>query len=461
MKKRFAALCLTCSALLSLSAPAAAVRAPNDSGQPQSSTGNTSVTIPSDGTLSFDQIGPRVKANNLTLKAAQESLKSAEAMDWDEAIDEMEDAIDAMELQISMLVSSGAGELANAKKNLEHTLKQIAITEGKISNVSDITDGMFDSLSLIALGKYSEMQAASLKASLESMEDQLDDLQDQKEDYQKTLEDTARQIDYAAAQTIAGAESLYLTILSTQLQLEALQETMESTQRSLQEVELRYELGQVSQLTLLQAQSGYDSLKASMDSLENTISTLYSSLQSLMGDVPTGRLTLTSTPYVTQGQLAAISYTSDLEKAKENSYTLYASARSVEDAKQAMDDARREEGKNSYQYKMAEYTYQSTLYQNDATIAEFELSFQSLYKALAPAQAALSAKESALAYEEQVYAVAERKHELGNLSDNALLDAKNTLNTAKRDVTAAEMELYTSYHSYEQAVKQGLVSSAG
>ncbi|MEI3311287.1 MAG: hypothetical protein V8R78_05850 [Evtepia gabavorous] len=124
MKKRFAALCLTCSALLSLSAPAAAVRAPNDSGQPQSSTGNTSVTIPSDGTLSFDQIGPRVKANNLTLKAAQESLKSAEAMDWDEAIDEMEDAIDAMELQISMLVSSGAGKLAEAKKKFRgHSAK--------------------------------------------------------------------------------------------------------------------------------------------------------------------------------------------------------------------------------------------------------------------------------------------------------------------------------------------------
>ena len=451
MKKRFAALCLTCSALLSLSTPAAAVRAPNDSGQPQSSTGNTSVTIPSDGTLSFDQIGPRVKANNLTLKAAQESLKSAEAMDWDEA----------MELQISMLVSSGAGQLAEAKQKITEAISAINQASGIIEDAEGFVNNIVLAGSLTSLGQYSQIQAESLKASLESMEDQLDDLKDQKEDYQKTLEDTARQIDYAAAQTIAGAESLYLTILSTQLQLEALQETMESTQRSLQEVELRYELGQVSQLTLLQAQSGYDSLKASMDSLENTISTLYSSLQSLMGDVPTGRLTLTSTPYVTQGQLAAISYTSDLEKAKENSYTLYASARSVEDAKQAMDDARREEGKNSYQYKMAEYTYQSTLYQNDATIAEFELSFQSLYKALAPAQAALSAKESALAYEEQVYAVAERKHELGNLSDNALLDAKNTLNTAKRDVTAAEMELYTAYHSYEQAVKQGLVSSAG
>ena len=372
-----------------------------------------------------------------------------------------EDAIDAMELQLDMLLTGSSGQLIAAEKALADSLSKIEISNNKISGLDELIENVVAVSSLTALSEYSKMQAASLETSLESMEDQLDDLKDQKEDYQKTLEDTARQIDYAAAQTIAGAESLYLTILSTQLQLEALQETMESTQRSLQEVELRYELGQVSQLTLLQAQSGYDSLKASMDSLENTISTLYSSLQSLMGDVPTGRLTLTSTPYVTQGQLAAISYTSDLEKAKKNSYTLYASARSVEDAKQAMDDARREEGKNSYQYKMAEYTYQSTLYQNDATIAEFELSFQSLYKALAPAQAALSAKESALAYEEQVYAVAERKHELGNLSDNALLDAKNTLNTAKRDVTAAEMELYTAYHSYEQAVKQGLVSSAG
>mgnify|MGYP003282483987 FL=1 len=318
MKKRFAALCLTCSALLSLSAPAAAVRAPNDSGQPQSSTGNTSVTIPSDGTLSFDQIGPRVKANNLTLKAAQESLKSAEAMDWDEAIDEMEDAIDAMELQISMLVSSGAGQLAEANQKIKDAIDAIDTTTGKIENAEGFVNNVVLAGSLTSLGQYSQIQAESLKASLESMEDQLDDLQDQKEDYQKTLEDTARQIDYAAAQTIAGAESLYLTILSTQLQLEALQETMESTQRSLQEVELRYELGQVSQLTLLQAQSGYDSLKASMDSLENTISTLYSSLQSLMGDVPTGRLTLTSTPYVTQGQLAAISYTSDLEDRKSN-----------------------------------------------------------------------------------------------------------------------------------------------
>ena len=142
MKKRFAALCLTCSALLSLSAPAAAVRAPNDSGQPQSSTGNTSVTIPSDGTLSFDQIGPRVKANNLTLKAAQESLKSAEAMDWDEAIDEMEDAIDAMELQISMLVSSRAGQLAEANQKIKRCHWMQLIQPLKIENAEGFVNNV-------------------------------------------------------------------------------------------------------------------------------------------------------------------------------------------------------------------------------------------------------------------------------------------------------------------------------
>lgn len=46
-------------------------------------------------------------------------------MDWDEAIDEMEDAIDAMELQISMLVSSGAGQLAEAEQKITEAISAI------------------------------------------------------------------------------------------------------------------------------------------------------------------------------------------------------------------------------------------------------------------------------------------------------------------------------------------------
>ena len=462
MKKhtRVLALGLTCTALLSLATPAMAARQ-NTSTTPISASGTTSVTIPSDGTLSFSQIGERVKVNNLTLKAAEESLKQAKAMDWDDAIDEMEDAIDNLDIQISQLINGSSYQLKAANKALTESLGKVSVSEGTISNLPDVIKNTITVSTLQTLSEYGKIQAESLKASKESLEDQLDDLKEQKQDYQKTLKDTERQIDYAADQTISGAESLYLTILSTQLQLDGLKNnTLASTQRSLKEIELRYQLGQVSKLTLTQVQNGYESLASSITSLENTVSTLYSSLQSLMGDVPTGKLRLLDTPSVTANELSYLNYASDLSKAKENSYTLYTADRAVEDAEDAMNDARRDEGKNSYQYKMAEYAYQSSIYKKDAAVANFEASFLNLYKAIAPAQTALAAKQSALAYEQQMYAVAEKKYQLGNLSANALQDAKDTLDSAQRDVEAAQLDLFTAYHSYDQAVKLGLVSSS-
>ena len=462
MKKhtRVLALGLTCTALLSLATPAMAARQ-NTSTTPISASGTTSVTIPSDGTLAFSQIGERVKANNLTLKAAQESLKQAKAMDWDDAIDEMEDAIDDLDFQISQLLNGSSAELEAAQKQLQTSLANVSISEDKISGLDRVIANTVALSTLSTLSQYGKMQAESLKSTKESLEDQLDDLKEQKQDYQKTLKDTERQIDYAADQTISGAESLYLTILSTQLQLDGLKNnTLASTQRSLKEIELRYQLGQVSKLTLTQVQNGYESLESSITSLENTVSTLYSSLQSLMGDVPTGKLQLLDTPSVTANELSYLNYASDLAKAKEKSYTLYTADRAVEDAEDAMNDARRDEGKNSYQYKMAEYAYQSSLYKKDAAVASFEASFLNLYKAIAPAQTALAAKQSALAYEQQMYAVAEKKYQLGNLSANALQDAKDTLDSAQRDVDAAQLDLFTAYHSYDQAVKLGLVSSS-
>lgn len=462
MKKhtRVLALGLTCTALLSLATPAMAARQ-NTSTTPISASGTTSVTIPSDGTLAFSQIGERVKANNLTLKAAEESLKQAKAMDWDDAIDEMEDAIDNLDIQISQLLTGSKAQLEKAQADLATSLNGISVTGGNLTGLKEVIQNTVTLSTLSSLSQYSQMQAASLKASKESLEDQLDDLKEQKQDYQKTLKDTERQIDYAADQTISGAESLYLTILSTQLQLDGLKNnTLASTQRSLKEIELRYQLGQVSKLTLTQVQNGYESLESSIISLENTVSTLYSSLQSLMGDVPTGKLRLLDTPSVTANELSYLNYASDLSKAKENSYTLYTADRAVEDAEDAMNDARRDEGKNSYQYKMAEYAYQSSIYKKDAAVASFEASFLNLYKAIAPAQTALAAKQSALAYEQQMYAVAEKKYQLGNLSANALQDAKDTLDSAQRDVEAAQLDLFTAYHSYDQAVKLGLVSSS-
>ena len=62
-------------------------------------------------------------------------------------------------------------------------------------------------------------------------------------------------------------------------------------------------------------------------------------------------------------------------------------------------------------------------------------------------------------YEQHNYAAAELKHQQGNLSQNALLEAKATLDSAQRDVTAAQLDLFTAYHSYQQAVQLGLTGN--
>ncbi|MCI8415712.1 MAG: TolC family protein [Ruminiclostridium sp.] len=459
MKKQALSLCLSCALALSMASPAYALRYTSTSGAKPTSNASTAVKPSSSGSLSFSQIGARVEANNLNIKSAKEGLESAKAMDWNAAIRDMEDAMDELELAAAMLTSSSASSVAAAQAALDKAIAGIDLSADISKNIKEISAAIAGVSTAQTMAAYGKAQAESLKANLESMEDQLDDLKQQKKDYVKTLEDTSRQIENAIDQTVSGAESLYLSILTAQLQRESLADTLEGTKRTVEEMELRYDRGQISQLTLTQVQNGLTTLESSLESLDNSIFTMKSSLQSLLGDSTNGVLTLTDQPSVSPDQITAISYSSDLVLAKKNSYTLYAAARSVETKEKEMNDARSDEGKNSYQYKMAQHAHEAAVIQEQAAAASFELSFQNLYRAIAPAQTALEVKEAALRYEQHNYAAAELKHQQGNLSQNALLEAKATLDSAQRDVTAAQLDLFTAYHSYQQAVQLGLTGN--
>lgn len=453
MKKRILSLCLAGTLFLSMSVTASAARV-SDSSAPKSATSHEWAVTPVSSSLSFDQIGAKVRANNLTVKSLEETIESMEAMDWDEIIDDMEDAIDDVEDGIAILNSSMVS-VKTATQNLAASLSKI---NGVLSSeqIKDLTGNIVS----VSYAIYGESQLSSLESSLESLEDQLDDLKEQKSDYiNKTLPDTKRQLASTVDQIVIGAESLYMTILSTELQKDSLDDTTAAMERTVAEMELRYARGQISQLTLTQVKNGYNTLLANVDSLEMALVSMKTSLQSLLGETITGQVTLMDLPTISSSDLSGISYTEDLAKAKEASYDLYSAARTVEDAEDDMEDARREEGKNSYQYKMAQHTYEAALLTERSAIQSFELSFQSLYNQLAPAQAALLTAESDLAYEEQVYQVARLKYQQGNLSANALADAKDTYETAKRDYTSAQMDLFTAYHNYQNAVEYGIVSS--
>lgn len=454
MKTRILSLCLAGVMLLSTGLTASAARV-SGSAAPKTTTSHEWAVTPVSGNLSFDQIGGKVRANNLTVKSLDETIQSMEAMNWDKVIDEMEDAIDDLENQIDIM-NSAVSNIGLVKTGLAAAFESLKAAEDVTGVGMGITDGIEKLIQL----SYMDFNLKSMKSTLESLEDQLDDLKEQKKDYnEKTLPDTKRQIESSVNQIIIGAESLYMTILSTELQKESLGDTAAALDRTVAEMELRYERGQISQMTLTQVKNGVGTLKANAASLDVALTSLYSSLQSLLGETITGTMPLSALPTVTAAEITAVSYTKDLEKAKEASYDLYAAARTVEDAEDDMEDARKENGKNSYQYKMAQHTYEAALLSEKSAVQNFELSFQRLYNQLSPALALCTTAENDLAYEEQVYQVAQLKHQQGNLSANALADARDTWETAKRDYASAQMDLFTAWHNYQNAVTRGVVTS--
>lgn len=453
MKTRILSLFLAGVMLLSTGVTASAARV-SGSAAPKPTTSREWAVTPVRGELSFDQIAPKVRANNLTVQSMEETLASMEAMDWDKAIGELEDAIDALEGTIADLKNS-TGTAKTACENLAASIVGIQSALEPLQAAGIIKD-------IAALGSsiYNGLQLACLNATLASMEEQLKDLKDQKNDYiSKTLPDTKRQIASSISQIIIGAESLYLTILSTQLQLEALADTKAAMERTVAEMELRYERGQISQLTLTQVKNGYNSLLANMGTLGVALTSMTSSLQALLGDSITGSIILAALPTITDQDIAALSFSEDLAKAKEASYSLYTAARTVEDAEEDMEKACQESGKNSYQYKMAQHTYESAVLSEKSAIQSFEISFRSLYDQLSPALAVCTAAENDLAYEARVYQAAQLKYQQGNLSANALADAKDTYEAAKRSYASSKIDLFTTWLNYQNAVKYGVVSS--
>lgn len=67
---------------------------------------------------------------------------------------------------------------------------------------------------------------------------------------------------------MVGAESLYFAILELEQTKSTLQRNLAALNRSVREMELRYELGQISALTLEQVKNGRASLQSSLSTLE-------------------------------------------------------------------------------------------------------------------------------------------------------------------------------------------------
>ena len=378
-----------------------------------------------EGTVSFANLEARVRENNLTIRMLEESIASIDVVDYEKMYDELKD---------------GLNEIAK----IQRTMLQLGQLDSAMGNTS--LSGSFSS----------EYIFSNLDASYDSLRETFDDLKDGK--IQGDYAAAKRQLENAENQVVMGAETLYMAILEMQNTRASLQRQLDALDRTVEEMELRYKLGQISALTLQQVKDGRTQLASGIATLDMNIRNYTRQLEVMLGLEQTGSLTLAEPPQVSDKQVAEMDYDTALAAAKEKSYDLFAAQKTLDDAEETYKDSIKGYGQNNYHYKSAVHTYEAAKYTYQSTVQSFEMNFRTMYDAVADYQQVLKASQSALDYQKNACAASQLKYQQGTISKNSLLEAQDSLASAEADVATAKHNLFSAYHTYLWAVEYGILN---
>lgn len=409
MKKRWTALLLVLAMLSAL-----AVGALADEQKKDETAAETAQTAPdAEGTLRFENLSARMKTGYYTVMSLEENIAAIECIDYDKMYEDLRDNLNLIaDYQWGMIQAGQSGSYAY------ETLEQRYDNARK--TFDDIKEGKL------------QQDNADLVRQLRNMQDSL----------------------------TAMGESLYVNLLSLEDQSAALTRQTAALDRTIKEVKLRYELGQVSAMTLQQTEAGKAQVESGKAAIDAAAAQLRRQLNAMIGEELTAPLTLNALPGVTAEQLAAMDVEKDLEKAKAASYDLYAAKLTLEDADEEYKDKAGDLGynKDNYEYIAVKHQWQAAQYTYNAAVQNFELSFRSLYDSVQSYASALNAAKVSLECERSDLAAAQLRYEQGTISENALHTAEDELYTAQDTVSGAERDLFTAYNNYRWAVDYGLLA---
>ena len=454
MKQRIIALCLTLALLLSLGAVTArAEEAPagktaeepadgaalEEGGEAAENETEEDAEAPSPagpdkedetpyepdavGTISFENLERRMRENNLNLLSLKELTAAVEVVDYDKMYDDLKDQLNSIaKMQWGML------EASHLPEESPYHMPMDSYAYGQLDQAYD------------------------------ALRDTFDDLKDGK--LQEDNAGVIRQLKNAQDQVVMAGESLFVALAGMESQQGALQRQLSAMNRTVEELELRYKLGQVSALQLEQAKAGRTSLISGLGTLQMNIETYKTQLELLLGAELTGEIALGAVPEVTAAQLEKMDLEKDLAAAKERSYTVYDADRTLEDAKDTYKDKGKKYGYNEskYEFLAAKHQWQAAQYTHDAAIQNYELSFRTLYAQVGDYKQIFEAAKVSLASQQSSYGASELQFRQGNLSKNKLLDAEDELRAAEDKVRTAAIDLFSAYNTYCWAVEHGILN---
>lgn len=391
------------------------------------------VTIQPDplGEVSFANVERRMRENNLQLLALEQSVLSIEDIDYDKLYDKLWHQLnDLAQAQWGLVQASSA-------------MRSLSQIPG-----SGVTYSDYEYHST-----YDQLDRA-----YDAVRKQFDAIKEG--DMQKDNADVVRQLNNLQDQIVMAGESLYAALTSMEGQEAALRRQLEGLDRTVEEMELRYQLGQISAMQLAEVKSGRTALESGLATLGMNVKNYKLQLEMLIGAEQTGEIALGPLPEVTAEQLAEMDLEKDLAAAKERSYELYDAEKTLEDAR----DQYKEDADNwAYDEKQMEYrnakrTWQAAQYTYNNTVQNYELKFRTLYAQVGDYHQIWEAAKVSLACEQSSYAASELKFQQGTISRNALLTAGDDLREAEEKVRSAAGDLFSTYNTYCWAVQHGILN---
>lgn len=373
--------------------------------------------------IAYADIESRMRENSLTVLALQENIDMIESIDYEEWEDDLRDSLN---------------EIANKQW-------------GMIQAGSLPSDDPF----YVSPDSYAHTQVQQLYDSLRVQFDAIKD-----GEMQEDNAGAMRQVKNLQDQVIMGAEMLYVTLVGLETQEASLQRQLASLNRTVEEMELRYNMGQVSALQLSQTKAGQTALASGLETLRMNIRNCKAQLEEMLGAEHTGELQLGTVPEVTEKQLAAMDVEKDLLEAKAKSYELYAATKTLEDEQETYKDAGKEHGYNekNMQFRKAKHNWQAAQYTYNSTIQEYERKFRTLYAQVLDYKQIWEASKVSLESEKLDFAASELKYQQGTISQNAYLTAQDDLKAAEEAVQTAANDLFSSYNTYCWAVQHGILN---
>ena len=272
--------------------------------------------------------------------------------------------------------------------------------------------------------------------------------------------DSIRQLHHLQDQIILSGEATYVAVAAMEIQAASLQRQLEAANRTVEEMSLRYQLGQISALQLSQAKAGQSSLASGLETLRMNLKTYKAQLQMLLGAEMNGRLQLGAIPAVAAQQLADMDVERDLETSKSRSYDLYTAGQTLEDERETYQEAgdRYAYDEKEMSFRQAKHTWQAAQFNYNSTVQDYERRFRNLYDQVQDYHQVWQASQVSLESQKLSFAASELKYQQGTISHNALLTAQDDLSNAEEAVKQAANDLFSAYNTYCWAVQNGILN---